>query len=178
MRRAPATHRTKRPEGHSTTQGSTTQRHACGGLQPHAAQSTPMGTTLYKAARHKAMLAAGSSHTPHKAPRWARHYTKQHDTKPCLRRAPATHRTKRPKGHNTTQGNTSRTTTTPHEATHPSTQAGRWMQQSHSPKATPSAPPHNPRICTTHDATSQSNTTTPSKVTSRRRNRPQLPQVR
>ena len=106
LRRTPATHRTKHPEGHDTTLGSTTQRHACGGLQPHTAQSTPMGTTLYKAARHKAMLAAGSSHTPHKAPRWAQHYTKQHDTKPCLRRAPATRRTKHPDGHDTIQSST------------------------------------------------------------------------
>ena len=48
-----------------------TQRHASarGGLQPHAAQSAPRGTTLHKAAAwHNAMLAADASHTPHKAP--------------------------------------------------------------------------------------------------------------
>ena len=104
LRRAPATHRTKHPEGHNTTQGcmthchacgghqphtaqstlrgtrlhkaaSMTQRHACGGgHQPHTAQSTLRGTTLHEAARHNAMLAAGFSHTPHKAPRGAQHY--------------------------------------------------------------------------------------------------------
>ena len=133
LRRAPATHRTKHPEGHNTTQGcmthchacgghqphtaqgtprgttlhkaaSMTHRHACGGHQPHTAQSTLRGTTLHKAARHNAMLAAGISHTPHKAPRGAQHYARRHDTLPCLRRAPATHRTKHPEGHNTTQG--------------------------------------------------------------------------
>ena len=106
LRRAPATHRTRRPEGHNTTQGGMTQRHACGGHQPHTAQSTPRGTTLHKAARHTAMLAAGTSHTPHTAPRGAQHYTRLHDTLPCLRRASATHRTKRPEGHKTTQGST------------------------------------------------------------------------
>jgi hypothetical protein len=70
------------------------------------------------------MLAAGFSHTPHKAPRGAKHYTRLHDTTPCLRRASATHRTKHPEGQNTTQSNTSRTSTTPHKATHPLTQAG------------------------------------------------------
>ena len=132
LRRAPATHRTKHPEGHNTTQGCMTHRHACGGHQPHTAQSTPRGTTLHKAAsmthrhacgghqprtaqstlrgttlhkaaRHTAMLVAGFSHTPHTAPRGAQHYTRLHDTLPCLRRAPATHRTST-QGHNTTQG--------------------------------------------------------------------------
>ena len=133
LRRAPATHRTKHPEGPTTTQGCMTHCHACGGHQPHTAQSTPRGTTLHKAAsmthrhacgghqprtaqstlrgttlhkaaRHNAMLAAGFSHTPHKAPRGAQHYTRLHDTLPCLRRAPATHRTKHPEGRTTTQG--------------------------------------------------------------------------
>ena len=107
LRRAPATYRTKHPEGHNTTQGSTTQRHACGGLPPHTAPSTPRGTTLHKAARHSAMLAAGTSHAPHQAPRGAQHQTRHHvphkqntQSNPTLRHKHATKVTQivRPRG--------------------------------------------------------------------------------
>jgi hypothetical protein len=90
----------KAPERHNTTQGSTTQRHACGGLQPHT--QAPRGHNTTQSSTTQRHACGGlQPHTTQSTPR-AQHYTKQHDTTPCLRRAPATHRTKHPEGHNTT----------------------------------------------------------------------------
>ena len=71
-------HKAPRGANHYTRLHDT--RHACGGLKPHTAQSTPRGTTLHKAASMTHRHACG---------------------------APAMHRTKHPKGHKTTQGCTS-----------------------------------------------------------------------